>query len=217
AAAASAAAKVHAAEAELANARSQLAHTVIRAPADGRVLTRTAEIGQIAVPGQTVLFHLARDGQIELRGEVAEVDMPRLAVGESAAIRLEGVKHSYRGTVWQVGSVIDPVTRQGTVRIAMHSDDRDLRPGAFARAEVRVGSIPGVLLPQTAVLSDDQGSYVLIVDRKDRVERRRVRIADARSDGLLIGHGLKGSERVVAVAGPFLQPGERVTVAGAAS
>ncbi|MDE2304011.1 MAG: efflux RND transporter periplasmic adaptor subunit [Gammaproteobacteria bacterium] len=217
AAAASALAKEQAAEAQLADARSRLAHTVIRAPAAGLVLTRTAEIGEIAVPGQTVLFHLARDGRIELRGQVAEVDMPRLAVGQVAAIRLEGVDRTYRGTVWQVGSVIDPATRQGSVRIAMQSGDRDLRPGAFARAEVQVGSMPGVLLPQTAVLSDEHGSYVLVVDGADKVEQRRVNVAHARSDGLLIGRGLNGTERVVAIAGPFLQPGQRVVVAGAAS
>ena len=213
----SAAAKVQAAEASLADARSRLAHTAIRAPAAGVILTRSAEIGQIAVPGQTVLFHLAQDGRIELRGQVAEVDLPRLAIGQSATIRLEGVGRVYHGTVWQVGSVIDPRTREGTVRIAMRADDPDLRPGAFASAQVRVGATPGVLLPQTAVLSDEAGHYVLIVDRQDRVERRPVRVSDARSDGLVIGSGLTGAERVVAVAGPFLQAGERVVVARATS
>lgn len=213
----SAAAKVQAAEASLADARSRLAHTTIRAPAGGLILTRTAEIGQIAVPGQTVLFHLAQGGQIELRGQVAEVDMPRLAVGQRAAIRLEGVDRVYHGSVRHVGSVIDPQTREGTVRIAMRAGDPELRPGAFANAQVRVGAIAGVLLPQTAVLSDESGRYVLIVDAKDRVEKRPVRVTDARSDGLVIGSGLRGAERVIAVAGPFLQPGEAVIVARVAS
>ena len=215
AAAISAQAKVKAAEAQVADARGRLAHTVIRAPADGLVLTRTAEVGQIAVPGVTVLFHLARDGQIEMRGQVAEVDMPRLAVGQKAEVRLDGVARAFTGTVWQVGSVIDPATRQGTVRIALRPADRDLRPGAFARADIRVDRTPGVLLPQTAVLTDERGTYVLIVDRDDKVARRRVRVAAARSDGLLVGAGLRGTERVVAVAGAFLRPGEAVSTARA--
>jgi len=69
-------AKVKAAEAQVTDARNRLAHTIIRAPTDGIVLTRTAEVGQIAVPGSTVLFRLARDGQIEMRGQVAEQDVP---------------------------------------------------------------------------------------------------------------------------------------------
>ena len=210
AAAASAQAKVMAAEAQLADARNRLARTVIVAPTAGIILTRTAEVGQIAVPGVTVLFHLARDGQIEMRGQVAEVDMPRLAVGQPVRVRLDGVARSFAGTVWQVGAVIDPGTRLGTVRISLPSGDRNLRPGAFARAEIIVGHTQGALLPQTAVLDGGQGSYVLVVDKNDKVERRQVGVSGARSAGLLVNSGLAGTERVVAIAGAFLRPGETV-------
>ena len=210
-AAISAQAKVEAAEAQVADARSRLAHTIISAPAAGIVLTRTAEVGQIAVPGTTVLFHLARDGEIEMRGQVAEVDMPRLAVGQKASVRLDGVARIFTGTVWQVGAVIDPATRQGTVRISLPAGDPDLRPGAFARADIAVGSTVGATLPQTAVLNDDRGTYVLVVGNDNKVERRAVRIAGARSEGLLVSAGLTGTERVVAIAGAFLRPGELVS------
>ncbi len=206
-------AKVKAAEAQLADARNRLAHTLILAPADGIVLTRTAEVGQIAVTGSTVLFHLARDGQIEMRGQVAEVDVPRLAVGQRANVRLAGVSRTFTGTVWQIGAVIDPATRQGSVRIALPVADRNLRPGAFAHADVLVGSTMGAILPQTAVQSDEQGTYVLVVGKDSKVDRRAVRIAGVRSEGLLVSGGLAGTERVVAVAGAFLRPGEVVATA----
>jgi HlyD family secretion protein len=207
-------AKVKAAEAQVADARNRLAHTIIRAPTDGIVLTRTAEVGQIAVPGSTVLFRLARDGQIEMRGQVAEQDVPHLKVGQEAQVRLDGVARTFQGTLWQVGAIIDSTTRQGTVRIALPATDQDLRPGAFARAEIQVGSSLGVILPQTAVLSDEQGNYVLIVGADNKLERRAVTIAGARSEGLLVSDGLAGTERVVAVAGAFLRTGEVVAIAG---
>jgi len=207
-------AKVRAAEAQVADARNRLAHTIIRAPTDGIVLTRTAEVGQIAVPGSTVLFRLARDGQIEMRGQVAEQDVPHLKVGQEAQVRLDGVARTFKGTIWQIGAIIDSTTRQGTVRIALPASDQDLRPGAFARAEIQVGSSLGVILPQTAVLSDEQGNYVLIVDAENKLERRAVTVAGARSEGLLVSDGLAGTERVVAVAGAFLRTGEVVSIAG---
>jgi RND family efflux transporter MFP subunit len=215
-AAATAQSKVKAAEAQLADARNKLAHTTILAPTDGIVLTRTAEVGQIAVPGSTVLFRLARNGQIEMRGQVAEQDVPRLKIGEQAEVRLEGVTRSFTGTVWQIGVIIDPTTRQGTVRIALPTEDQDLRPGAFARADIHVGASTGVILPQTAVLGDEQGTYVLIVGPGNKLERRKVQVGGARSEGLLISDGLNGSERVVAIAGAFLRIGEEVSVAGLA-
>jgi RND family efflux transporter MFP subunit len=212
-AAATAQAKVKAAQAQLADARNKLAHTTILAPSDGVILTRAAEIGQIAVPGTSVLFRLGRDGQIELRGQVAEPDVPRLQVGQSARVRLAGVDKTFDGKIWQIGAIIDPTTRQGTVRIALSSADENLRPGAFARGEIQVGSTTGAVLPQTAVLSDEQGAYVLLIGEGGKVARRDVTVAGARSDGLLVSRGLSGNERIVAVAGAFLRVGEAVTVA----
>jgi HlyD family secretion protein len=206
-------AKVRAAEAQLVDMRNRLAHTTVIAPTDGTVLTRTAEVGQIAVPGTAVLFRLARDGEVEMRGQVAEQDLPKLKVGQHAQLRLDGVAKSFDGQIWQIGAVIDPTTRLGTVRIALPGDDKDLRPGAFARANIHVDSVPGVLLPQTAVLSDDKGNYVLVVGADDKLQRRDVTVAGARPEGLLVSAGLEGSERVIAIAGAFLREGEAVQIA----
>jgi HlyD family secretion protein len=206
-------AKVKVAEAQLAEAHNRWSHTTVIAPSDGIVLARNAEVGQIAVPGASVLFRLARNGEIEMRGQVAEQDVTHLKVGQEAEVRLDGVPQAFIGKIWQIGAIIDPVTRQGTVRIALPAADQNLRPGAFARAEIRVGNTAGTILPQTAVLSDEQGSYTLIVGADNKVERRAISVGGARSEGVLITAGLSGSERVVAIAGAFLRPGEQVVIA----
>ncbi len=212
-AAANAEARVKAAEAQLASARDQFERTTVVAPTDGIVLTRTAEVGQIAVPGGNALFRLARGGAIEMRAQVAEQDIPRLKVGQPATVRLDGVGQTWTGKVWQLGAIIDPATRQGSVRISLPGNDRNLRPGAFARADVAAGSAQGMVLPQTAVLNDDQGSYVLVIGAGDKVERRGVQVAGPHQDGVLVSGGLAGNERVVAIAGAFLRVGEQVAIA----
>jgi len=206
-------AKVKLAEAQLAAAHTLWERTSVVAPSDGIVLTRAAEVGQIAVPGGAPLFRLARDGAIEMRGQVAEQDMPRLKVGQSVQVRLDGVVQPFTGRVWQIGAIIDPVTRQGLVRITLPGHDQNLRPGAFARADIQAGTTAGVLVPQTAVLSDEQGTYALIVDADQRVQRRAIKVAGAHAEGLLVSGGLAGNERVVAIAGAFLRVGEQVQVA----
>ena len=206
-------AKVKAAEAQLADAQNRMAHTTVVAPEDGIVLTRTAEVGQIAVPGTTVLFRLARNGEIELRGQVAEQEMPLLKVGQEAEVRLDGVAHPFTGKVWQLGAIIDPTTRQGMVRISLPAADQNLRPGAFARADIHSGTTLGAIVPQTAVLSDEQGNYAMIVNAQQKIERRAVTVAGTRSEGLLVSAGLNNTDRVVAIAGAFLRIGEQVIVA----
>ncbi len=134
-----AAAKVKVAAAQLAEAQARLARAAVRAPADGIILTRNVEVGQTATPGGEALFRLSEGGEVELRGEVAEQDLPLLKVGQSVNVRLTGITRAYEGHVRLLGAVIDPQTRLGQVRVSLVPDP-NLRPGAFARADVTVSN-----------------------------------------------------------------------------
>jgi multidrug efflux pump subunit AcrA (membrane-fusion protein) len=85
-----------------------------------------------------------------------------------------------------------------------------LRPGAFARADVTVSNAERIVLPQTAVLTDDKGSYVLIVDSTNKIERRAVHVSGIVDSGVTIDQGVSDRDQVVATAGAFLQIGENV-------
>jgi HlyD family secretion protein len=207
-------AEVKVAAAQLAEYQARLAHTDVRAPVAGIVLTRSAEVGQIATPGGTALFRLARDGEMEMRGQVAEQDLPSLKIGQPALVRLTGLDRPFKGKVRLLGAIIDPQTRLGDIRVAL-GPDTQLRPGAFARGQVIVGRGQRPILPETAVLSDEQGAYVYIVNGENRIERRSVRFTDTDPRGIVIESGLTGNERVVTTAAGFLRTGERVTVASA--
>lgn len=204
-----AAAKVKVAAAQLAEAQARLARAQVRAPADGLILTRSVEVGQTASPAGGALFRLAEGEEVELRGQVAEQDLPFLQVGQPVEVRLTGTSRAYPGRVRLLGAVIDPQTRLGLVRVSL-APDANLRPGAFARAEVTVSNADRIVLPQTAVLSDDKGSYVLIVDAQNKVQRRPVHVSGIIANGVTIADGLNGKEHVVATAGAFLQEGEVV-------
>jgi RND family efflux transporter MFP subunit len=207
--AATAAAKVKVAAAMLAEARARLARAEVRAPADGVILTRSVEVGQTASSAGEALFRLSEGGEIELRGQVPEQDLPSLKVGQTVSVLLTGSARTYSGRVRLLGAVIDPTTRLGMVRVALEADP-NLRPGAFARAEVTVSNAERAVLPQTAVLTDDRGSYVLIVDAQNKVARRAVHVSGMVQSGVTIAGGLNSEERVIATAGAFLQEGELV-------
>jgi HlyD family secretion protein len=208
-AAATAAARVKVAAAQLAEAQARLARAAVRAPADGIILTRNVEVGQTATPGGEALFRLSERGEVELRGQVSEQDLPLLKVGQSVNVQLTGTTRIYEGHVRLLGAVIDPQTRMGVVRVTL-APDLNLRPGAFARADVTVSNADRAVLPQTAVLTDDKGSYVLIVNAQHKIERRAVRVSGMVQNGVTISEGVSGKEQVVATAGAFLQEGELV-------
>jgi HlyD family secretion protein len=206
------AAKVKVVGAQLSEARERLRRTEIRAPFDGIILSRSAEVGQLAGPGGAPLFRIGRAGAVEMRGNIAEKDLPRLSVGQSARVRVTGVAAAFEGRVRLIGAVIDPVSRLGSVRIDLKAHP-DLRPGAFARGEVGTGARRAVVLPQTAVMSDATGSFVMTVGADDKVLRRPVTAAGMRTEGVVITAGLKDGERVIVTAAPYLREGEQVRVA----
>jgi HlyD family secretion protein len=198
--------------AQLAEYQARLNRTRVVAPVDGTILVRNAEVGQIASPGGAALFRLASGGEVEMRGQIAEQDLAVLKVGQPASVYITGLSRAFEGQVRLLGAVIDPNTRLGEIRIALKPDPL-LRPGAFARGSVTTDKAERPVLPQTAIMSDSQGTYVYVVDDKNHVVRRRVRVSGTIEAGAVIAQGLSGNERVVTTAGGFLRDGEAVTVA----
>jgi RND family efflux transporter MFP subunit len=205
-------AKIKVVSAQLNEAQVRYRRTEIRAPFDGIVLTRGAEVGQLASPGGAPLFRLGRAGGIEMRGNVAERDLPRLAVGQPASVSVTGVAQAFPGRIRLIGAVIDPQTRLGSMRIDLVSH-KDLRPGAFARGEIGVGRASRPIIPQTAVMSDADGNYVFIVDQALKVLRRSITVAGSRPEGVVVTSGLQRGDRIVVTAGPYLRAGETVRIA----
>jgi HlyD family secretion protein len=205
-------ASVKVAAAQLAEYEARLNRTHVVAPVDGTVLVRKAEIGQIANPSGDALFRIASNGEVEMRGQVAEQDLAVLKVGQPASIYITGLARAFAGKVRLLGAVIDPNTRLGEIRIALQPDPA-LRPGAFARGAVIVDKAERPVLPQTAVMSDSKGAYVYVVNEQNHVVRRDVHVSGTIDNGVIVDDGLTGGERIVMTAGGFLRDGEAVTVA----
>jgi RND family efflux transporter MFP subunit len=204
-----AAARVRVAGAQLGATRARVNRLDIRAPASGLVLARNVEVGQVVGPAAGALFRLAAGGEMEMRAQLPQQDLAFVRVGMAASITPIGLDRSFPGSVWQVAPVIDPQSRQGEVRIAVPYDPA-IRPGGFAEAKIGAGGTTAPLLPQSAVLSDQNGNYVYIINGRNEVERRSVRVGAVSDEGVTITEGITGQEAVVLSAGPFLNPGQKV-------
>jgi RND family efflux transporter MFP subunit len=205
----SAVARVRVAQAQLGQQHARLNRLDIKAPADGLVLTRTVEPGQIIGAGTGVLFRIAKGGLMEMLARVGESDLLSLRVGDRAEVTPVGGSQSYEGHIWQISPVVDPQTRQGSARIAL-TYNRDLRPGGFASARIVSGTAKLPVLPESAIQNDDKGSYVFIVNAQNVVERRNVKIGQVSAAGVSITQGLTGNEQVATLAGGFLTAGQKV-------
>src|SRR5215208_8354805 len=96
------------------------------------------------------------NGEIELEGEVTEVQMPRLREAAQAQVTIDGQRF-IAGRIRNIFPEVDRATRLGKVRIALPKDE-SLRIGSFARGTVEVARRTGVAVPLSAIVYDAEGA-----------------------------------------------------------
>lgn len=205
----SSAAQLRVAQAQLGETRARNRFLNIVAPKGGLVLERDIEVGQTVSAGSGILFRIAQNGEMELQAQLSESDLASIAVGVSTEVVPVGTDKVLTGEIWQISPMIDSQSRQGIARIAL-SYDSALRPGGFASARIRSGSAMASVLPESAVQNDSKGSFVYVIGKDNKAERRDIVTGPVSSAGVSISSGLNGTERVVLRAGGFLNPGETV-------
>ncbi len=202
-------ARVKVAEAQYRELLARNARLNIVAPEAGLLLERNVEPGQVVSPGSGALFSIAKGGEMELLAELGESDLAAISVGVPAKVVPAGTDKTFTGEVWQIAPVISEQNRQGVARVAL-SYAPELRPGGFATATVISGTVVAPMLPESAILSDDKGSYVFVVGEDNKAERRDVQTGLITDNGIAVTSGLSGNERVVMRAGGFLTEGETI-------
>lgn len=195
------------ARAALADLRVRQAMMVVRAPQSGRILERIVRPGDVVSPGQA-LFRVARDGLIELDAEVPENRLDSVAAGAPVNVTLaSGAKVA--GRVRLVSPQVDKDTKLGRIRVSLPSRE-DLRPGAFAEAELRLAPRQATVAPVEAVQYSADGPSLLIVNSQDRVARRPVRTGQRVGRFVEILDGAPQGARVVLRGGAILIAGDHV-------
>lgn len=195
-------------EAQLANVDLQLSRTEVKAPYSGEISARNAVIGSVASAAGAPMFSIIRDNALELKADVAEIDLMHLAVGQKANLRLVGTNEILTGTIRLVEPTIDPQTRLGRVRIAI-DDSSQVRSGMFVEAEILVAEKTTLAVPVTAVGS--AASVTTVMKVTDGVVQRIDVETGIRDRGWVeIKSGLAVGDVVVTKAGAFVRDGDRI-------
>jgi HlyD family secretion protein len=204
-----AAARVKVAEAQYNERGARNAQLNIVAPSAGLILERNVEPGQVVSPGSGTLFSIAKDGEMEMLAELGEVELASLTLGVTAQVVPVGTDKSFTCQVWQISPTINAQTRQGVARCALPYAT-ELRPGGFATATINSGTVVAPLLPESAIQTDDDGAFVYIVGKDNKVVRRGIETGLVTENGIAVIKGLNGTEQVVLRAGGFLAPGDKI-------
>jgi HlyD family secretion protein len=201
-------------DAQLATLELRVDRTEVRSPASGLVVARNAIVGEIASGGGPPLFVIVRDGAMELRAEVAEGDLARLAPGMPVSMTAIGASEALHGTIRMIEPKIDTNSRLGIARVAFNSDELgDVRLGMFLTADITVQEGEVLAVPITAVGAGPEGTTVMRV--VDGVVERVPVVTGMRDSGLVeIVSGLEPGDLVVTKAASFVRDGDRIRPVG---
>lgn len=186
----------------------KLARTAVKAPVDGVISERNARVGAIASGAGQPLFTIIKNNAVELKADLAEEDIMKIAPGQKVQISLPGTAKTLDGKVLKVEPTVNATTRLGTVEI--HIDNTDIaRAGMYAQADIIVAQRNGLALPITAVTTGDKDTSARLV--KDGVIHI-VPVTTGIQDGgfVEVTSGLQLGDQVVAKAGAYVREGDHV-------
>lgn len=190
-------------------ARKQLADASIRAPFDGAVQSRAANIGEYVAPG-TPILELVKTDPLRLRLQVPERECMLLRTGQVVHVFVEGDTNSYPGQLARLSPALDEQSRMLLVEADVPARGA-LRPGLFARARLIIDEHQeGLCVPASALVRFAGIEKVVVVKGGKALEKTVV--TGRRGPGWAeIISGLSAGEEVVVEPGG-LRTGQPVAV-----
>ena len=227
------AAQVMSAQAQLKVAQINLGYTEIRAPIGGKISRSNVSIGNVVSPGSGALATIVSQDPMYVLFPVAvrtENDLEKHYAGQGGlSAVLVKLRLSDGSMYGQEGKIdyVEPSVQQNTDTIVLRARianpprrpaepgqpvDRPLTDGEFVTVLVEgVQPVTALAIPRAAVLSDQQGTYVYVVNAKNEVEQRRIQLGQSTPTTAVVMAGLKEGEMVVLEGLQRVRPGIQVT------
>ena len=205
-------AALNVAKAQVESAKKKLDKTDITAPYTGRIQSVSIDLGSTILPGQPVgVIYTANQIEISLPvkdSDLAFLDIPmdgrKLSDNEKSLVTIstpyKGKVQKWEGNIERVDGVIDPVTRMIKIIASfknefLEENQTTLPIGLFVEAEINGKFLENVfIVPNVSLTTNNE---VLIVDRNNQIEMRKIVVLKKLKDSVIIKDGLSIGERII--------------------
>jgi RND family efflux transporter MFP subunit len=220
-------AEIALAEARVRESQQMKENMFIRAPFDGTVISKDAEVGESILPGgmgeasgRGSAVTVADLDHLDVDSDVKEDFISRVFVGQPTEVAVDAVPDfRYQGRVRKIIPMGDRARATIKVKVEIVNVDDRLFPEMSATVyflpTATAATEPQkrrVFCDSAAIQKDSQGMFVWTVDDQDRVHRNAVTTGPVRDGRTEIVSGLSGEERVI-IAPPDIKPGQLVQIA----
>ncbi len=176
-------------------------------------------------PSSGVLATIVKNGDVKVHFSISEMDMLHLlraypGAGRNAKAKMpeveiyfqDGVKYEHNGTISAWDNAIGEGTGTFRLQAQVKNPDRKLFPGMYVRVKLRVEPYAKrIMIRSEAILREQLGDFVYVVNRENKVERRKISLGGKNGEFYAVKDGLKKGERVVVSGLQKAQSGSVVT------
>jgi len=195
--------------AALAQAQTAFSYTRVRAPFDGVITEKKADVGTLAAPGMPI-FTIEDTQHYRLEATLDESDISLARLGQSVPVTLDALGNAQlSGRVVQIVPAADPASRSFVVKIELPRDSR-IRSGLYGTARFSRGERSALLIPQAAAVERGQLRGVYAIDSNGIAELRYVSLGKPFGANVEVLSGLAPGERMIADPGAQEFSGKRI-------
>jgi RND family efflux transporter MFP subunit len=191
----------------LTDASHVVSEVTVPAPANGEVIARSVNPGQVVSAGQE-LFVVTDLSTVWVIGDLYEKDFPVVRVGSNAVINVPANNRTLRGRVAYIDPRVDPASRTAKVRVEVPNPGENLRLGMFVTLSFETASNQRItVVPQAAVQAVGERTvvYMPVEGEEGKFAERPVKLGPSRGDLVQVVEGLRPGEKVVTNGSFFLR------------
>ena len=193
------------AQANIKEAELNLSYTRVTAPVSGVAGRFQYSEGALVAAGTSLLTTIIQTSPIWVRFSLSDSELATLGghanasnVSEVSLILPDGSDYPQKGKLNFTANEINPNLGTQELRATFENSSKTLLPGQFVRARVTTGTREGVfLVPQTAVLTGEQGKFVYVVNEKNEATIRPVAVAEWQGKDWIVAEGLNANDKVI--------------------
>ncbi len=191
-----------------------LENTILRSPVDGVVTARNYDVGDMYSMASPI-YIVEQIVPVKLLVGISEADYTKVKKGDSVEVTADAIPDkTFYGNIEKIYPTIDPATRTFTVEVVVKNPYKTLRPGMFARVNVKFGSNNSVVIPDVAVLKQ-QGSgerFVYVLNSDGTVTYQKVVLGRRMGTEYEVLEGIEDGAKVVTGGQIRLKDGVKVIV-----
>ena len=206
---------VAAAQAQYEAAKVHLQDTSLKSPINGAVTARTADPGDMATPGKSILTVQSLDW-VYVNSAIPLEEAVGVREGMNAQVTVDSLPGQvFTGPISNLNPSADPQSRQFSIRVRLENPQGLLRPGMYARVGIVTESVhANTAVPIEAINKSDQGSTVTVVDKDSTAHIVSVKTGATDGKVTQILSGVKSGDQIITLSYSPVKDGSPVTLPG---